>query len=91
MRVEGFCISQVVDQFGKITRHVVGAHGRLVFQPLPTVFIFLNKKSFSQIRRLKLVKYYKIDWLKMKNYVFHLSYRQFRSDVSDTCNDELQY
>ena len=79
MRIEGFCVTKIVDKFCKIACHVVRAHGSLVFQPFPTVFILPNEKSFSQIRRLKFVKYYKIDWFKMKNYVIQLSYRQIRN------------
>lgn len=91
MGIESLCISKIVDKFGKIACHIVRAHGSLVFQPFPTVLILPNEKSFSQIGRLRFVKYYKIDWFKMKNYIFQLSYRQIRNDVCDPHNDQLQY
>jgi hypothetical protein len=38
-----------------------------------------------------IVKYYKIDCFKMKNYIIRLSYRQIRSHVCDPHYDQLQY
>jgi hypothetical protein len=62
-----------------------------MLQPLPAVLILFNKKSISQFKRLRFVKYYKIDCSKMKNSIIPLSYRQIRNDVCYPNYDELQY
>ena len=59
VRIKGFGIGKIIDQLCKITCHLVRTHRSFPLQSFPSVLIFFNEKSFSQLGGLRLLKYYK--------------------------------
>ena len=55
LRIEGFGITQVIHQLGKLARHFIRISCRLILILLPLINIFFNKESFSHLGRFSFI------------------------------------